>query len=165
MCGPAPCKEIVPACSPRPTLSPSHFIKRVRDPSRRRSSVRRPRRPRDVDSATASDEAGDAPLQNSWVCVCRRHPYITRGCPGLPGVRAPVAGTRRTVPDVRTSSSQGALESRPPAAWSGRSFVHQPHHSMAWPYAAREEIVSATLVSKAADSDVKPVPLPIPCSQ
>ncbi len=165
MCGPAPWKAIVPACSPRPTLSTSHFSKRVRGPSRRNSTVRRPRRPRDVDSATGSDEAEDVPRQNSWMCVCRRHPYITRGCPGRPGVRAPVAGTRRTVPDVRTSSSQGALESRPPAAGSSRSCVHQPHHSTAWPYAAREEIFSATLVSKAADSDVKPVPLPIPCSR
>ena len=68
MCGPAPCKEIVPACSPRPTLSPSHFIKRVRDPSRRRSSVRRPRRPRDVDSSTASDEAR-CPTPENWMCV------------------------------------------------------------------------------------------------
>ena len=51
--------------------------------------------------------------------------YMERGHPGRPVARTPVAGTRLTVSDVRTSSSQGALESRPPAAQSSRSFVRQ----------------------------------------
>ena len=132
-----------------------------RGPPRRRSSVRRSRRPRDVDFAAASDEAEDAPRENSWSSVGRCHQLYGAGSSWTP---------RRSYPQLPVLALRSLMSARPRRKERlnrdrllRRVCGHLCVNLLAERCAchARRERVSATLVSKAAhrNSNIESVPL------